>query len=196
MLRHKLGQCFYDGMRLSFVYRPGLPLLFVLMLTSSVWAGPRTDGPSGAEYGKFDYLMDGGIQAGFHFGTLLNSDTDRDASFSLGGDIDYRPDELFGLRLAYFQGLNSPRSSLINLTPHIHSRFYNAEPYVLFGPGVAFVSQNGDLKTKFNLATGAGIDFMFTERLGLGLEYIWNSLIDANDLHLIGARIVFNFPIH
>jgi len=155
----------------------------------------RTDGPKGSEWGPTEHWAAGEAQIGLHFGALLSPGSSRGNSFSLGIDADYRPDDLFGVRFAYFQGVQSPRSSLFNLTPLIHTVFYNSRPYALFGPGVGLVKVDGDLKAKFNLAAGIGADFMFTDNVGMGLEYVWNILFDSSDLHFIGARLIYSFNL-
>jgi len=168
--------------------------LLLLPLSQCLAGQKRTNGPPGSEYGDFNQVLNGDLQVGLHFGTLVNPTTDRNSSFSLGADLDYRPYEVFGFRASYFQGMNSPRASVFSLTPLMHFEYSNMHSYVLAGPGIALVNQNHQTKTKFEFAAGLGADFMLNDYLGLGVEYVWNSIIDASDLHLIGARTVIAFP--
>lgn len=168
-----------------------LSLLIFLCGASLSAAERRTDGPPGSEYGPFP-TFDGEAQIGLHFGAMLDTENSDDSSFSLGADLDYRPFALFGFRATYLQSIQKPRTSLISLTPLLHTEISNFRPYVSFGPGVAIINRT-DTEAKFAITGGIGGDFLMTDNLGLGLEYVYAALFDAIDLHQVGARVFYSF---
>lgn len=177
----------------------GWSFIFSILAFNPLWSfeadRKRTDGPEGSEYGDpGGSSFDGDIQLGLNFGATINEDTDQEASFTLGADVDFRPYDIFGFRLAYLHAVTKPRSAVVNLMPTAHFQFANALPYLLAGPGIGIVSINGDRKIKFNIGLGGGLDFMFNDRFGLGMFYQYNILFDTNDLHIIGARLIIGFP--
>lgn len=173
--------------------------LLCLFSTSLLLSAPafsavkRTDGPPGSEYGD-PHILEGELQIGLHFGALLSNRSSHNSSFSIGGDVDWRPYDLFGFRISGYQGLQKPRSTLISLTPLAHTDFSNLRPYVLFGPGLGLFDIDGDYKAKFLITAGLGADVMLTERIGLGVEYGYHSVFDLKDYHLVGARVLISFP--
>lgn len=181
--------------RSSFKGLFSLTIIFGLFLSLSSISHAqtrRTDGPIGSEYGSKSWL-EGDLQLGAHFGVRLDQSKSKDSSFLVGADVDYRPFDLFGIRLSGFQALQKPRSTHIHLSPVLHTEISNFHPYVLAGPGISLVNQSGT-KTKFSLAFGGGGDFFFGERLGLGMMYQYISIFDARDVHQLGARLILRFP--
>ena len=153
---------------------------------------PRTDGPEGSEYGS-PSLLEGELMLGARFGALLNNRYSSATSVLLGGDIDYRPLDLFGFQLSYHQGLQKKgRLALFNFTPIMHWEYSNLRPYALFGPGLAFYKQSGT-QTKFSLNAGGGADFMLSENFGVGLNYTYHLLFDSVDRQSLVARVVYSF---
>jgi hypothetical protein len=153
----------------------------------------RTDGPPGSEYGKSP-LFDGELQFGFHFGSLIRHAKQDSASFSLGLDADWRPDELFGFKVFSLFALQKPRDFVISMLPLMHTQWGNLKPYAIFGPSLAIVQVNSSSKLKFGLSGGLGADVMITSFVGFGMQYLFHTLIGFRDLHYLGARVVFVFP--
>lgn len=172
---------------LSLVLTGTLSLGLISDLQASV---KRTDGPEGSEYGDFS-RWDGEFQVGLEFGALLNSNSKRNA-FALGLDLDYRPADLFGLRVSGFHGFKTPRTSTVLMTPLIHYEFSNLHPYFLAGPGIAIINRGGS-EAKFDIAMGAGADVRLFGQAQLGLLWIYNMVFDHIDHHIIGARISYVF---
>lgn len=190
------GQCFYRFMvefykkKLSIAF---LSLFFVFSLTPSLSAKtPRTDGPEGSEYGPTQWL-DGDLQIGFEFGGVLDGDDSDENGMFIGGDIDYRPYDVFGARFTVQQTLKSPRNTLIHLTPMLHVDFLNLSAFVSAGPGVSIVNAGGT-SAKFSAAFGGGGDFFLGQYFGLGAHYHYVTIFDSSDIHTIGARIFVRFP--
>lgn len=173
-------------------------VVFALLIVSSGCASKtklRTDGKKGEEYGKFDDLFEGEMQFGLQFGSLINTGDGSDSSFAVGGDVDYRPYELFGLRVTGLYGIDSPTPAIVSFTPLIHNEYSNFRPYALLGPGLGYIKDSrGDRKLRFNISAGGGADIMLTNYAGIGLLYQWNVLFQASDYHQIGARFVMAMP--
>ncbi len=162
-------------------------------LSSAFAERPRTDGPPGSEYGSSS-IFNGELQIAGRFGAVIpGADTDN-TSLMLGGDIDYRPFDLFGFQLSYLQGIQKRgRIGLLNFTPLLHYEFFNLRPHAIFGPGLAFYKAGGDTQTKFTLNFGGGADFMLTENFGVGMNYTYHALFGAEDSHSLGARLLVSF---
>lgn len=173
-------------------------MAFALLIVASGCASKtklRTDGKKGEEYGKFDELFEGEMQFGLQFGSLINTGDGNDSSFAVGGDVDYRPYDLFGLRVTGLYGIDSPNPAIISFTPLIHNEYSNFRPYALLGPGLGYVKDSsGDRQLRFNISAGGGADIMLTNYAGIGLLYQWNVLFQADDYHQIGARFVMAMP--
>ncbi|MDB5039094.1 MAG: hypothetical protein JWQ35_2622 [Bacteriovoracaceae bacterium] len=166
--------------------------LFALSILSNLHAAEkRTDGPPGSEYADFSKL-EGDLSFGAQFGALLSTRSHQNSSFAVGVDGDYRPYALFGFRFTALQGLSSPRSSTFSLTPLLHTKISNFEPYVLAGPSVAIVT-TPSTKAKFAVSIGVGADIDLTQHLGLGMLWTYHSIIDSSDLHALTARISYKF---
>jgi hypothetical protein len=151
----------------------------------------RTDGPPGSEFGDFS-SWDGQFSLGGKFGASLLSNGDK-TSFAVGVDADYRPNDLFGFKLSFDQGLQTPRATLFQMTPFVHTEYSNVKPYALFGPGMAFFTGRGDTKLKFSLAAGVGADFMLRDTLGFGMQWTYVNILDSVDVHTLMTRISYWF---
>lgn len=165
--------------------------LFFFSLLNPAYAYKRTDGKEGSEWGDFS-LWGGEFQVGAQFGAIVfNNDTD--SNISLGVDFDYRPAELFGIRLTYLQGLQSPRISDFSITPLVHTRYSNLRPYAFFGPGIAIVNFNNDTTAKFMFDFGAGADIEIVDQFSIGMLYTYHLVFDVSDHHSITARVAYVF---
>jgi len=151
----------------------------------------RTDGPPGSEYADWSKI-EGELQIGAHFGATVPTATSRNARIAIGADVDYRPYDLFGIRLNFFQGLQVPRSTLIGVTPLVQSRFSNLRPYALFGPGLGVMNYR-TTELRFVISTGVGADFMITDHFGFGMAAIYHFIFDSSDLATITARFMYSF---
>lgn len=151
----------------------------------------RTDGKPGSEFADFQSL-EGELSAGAHFGALLSMRSKDDGNFLLGADLDYRPFALFGMRLTYLQGIQSPRASIISLAPLAHTKISNFHPYILGGPGIAFVNRP-ESKAKFLISGGLGADIELLGHFLLGMTWMFHSIIDSADAHSISARVGYQF---
>lgn len=151
----------------------------------------RTDGKPGSEYADFP-SFEGNFSLGAHFGALLSTRSKSSSSFLLGADADYRPFALFGMRFSYFQGVQSPRSSIFSLAPLVHTKISNFHPYLLGGPGVAIVT-TPDTKAKFLVSFGLGGDIELIEHFQLGMVWMYHAIFDSSDEHSISARISYSF---
>lgn len=172
---------------------------FGILLTSLIFVGcaakspKRTDGPKGSEYGPSASVFSSDFELGANFGAGFQaSDTDEN-SFLLGLDLDIRPDELFGVRLQYLQGVDQPRPSLVSAQPLVFAGFSNARPYLSFGPGVAYVKNANDRQLRFLLAGATGVDILLTDKIGLGLFYQYNLIFDSPDFHAVAGRFFYSF---
>ena len=150
----------------------------------------RTDGPPGSEYGDFDD-WDGTTQLGIHFGANVDAISD-ETSLSLGLDFDYRPTDLFGIRASFEQGVQKPRHSTFFLNPLIHNEYSNLNWYVNFGPGLTLLDLP-ERKARFLVSMGAGGDFMFNEKIGIGLFWNYSFVFGTSDMHHIGTRLSYQF---
>lgn len=168
-------------------------LMVVFLSSCGTKKYKTTKGPVGTEWGSNSWSsMNGEFQVGAQFGAELNTDDSDKSSFGLGLDVDYRPDDLFGLRLTYLQGVDNPSPSLIGLTPLAHFQYSNFRPMLYFGPGVGIVkSSSGNREAKFGFMTGVGADFQFVEHFGMGILWQYNILFNAQDFQHIGARLYY-----
>lgn len=167
-----------------------------LILSAATYANtPRTDGPQGTEYGH-PSDWNGQLQIGGQFGAILDSKDSDNSGFALGGDIDFRPYDVFGFRATFLQSVQKPRNSLLSLTPIAYTDYSNLRPYLMFGPGIARIDRpNDDFTFKFSLNFGAGADFMFTDHLGFGMGYMYHAIFGVRDENSVTARICFAFGI-
>ncbi|MBN8554603.1 MAG: outer membrane beta-barrel protein [Deltaproteobacteria bacterium] len=169
--------------------------LFLLTLTSTFaedrFGNKRTDGKPGSEWSDFDKLFDGQFQVGAHFGTILPTNSS-DGTFAVGADADYRPYELFGIRLTGLQGLSSPKATMITVTPLVHTQISNFFPYAMIGPGIA-ITNYGKTRTKFDISAGIGTDIELTRRFQFGMMWLYNSVLDSADSHSLTARASYTF---
>lgn len=184
------GQWFYAVMHKK--------ILSILALTLSALSAnvnaaeqKRTDGPPGSEWGDFSTWDDGQFSVGARFGASILSGGNK-SSFLIGGDLDFRPTDLFGGRLTFEQSLQKPRLTLIHLAPLVHQEYSNLTGYLLFGPGISIVNA-ADTHTKFSFQGGLGGDFMFTERIGFGMIWSYYWIFDVSDAHTISARLSYWF---
>lgn len=153
----------------------------------------RTDGAPGSEWADFsNWKWKGNLQFGGQFGAVLPTAGKADSSFGLGIDADFRPFELFGIRSTLLQGVTTPRSTLWNITPLVHSQFSNFVPYAMFGPGIA-ITNFGDTTLKFDVSFGAGADVMLIDHIAFGMVWQYHALVDSTDIHTLTARIAYSF---
>jgi len=175
------------------------PVVFALAFISFTGCASKnyktTKGPVGSEWGPNSWSANSGeYQVGAHFGAQLNTDDSDRSSFGLGVDFDYRPDDLFGLRFTYLQGIDDPKPSLMSLTPLLHTQYSNLRPMLYFGPGIGLVkSSSGNREAKFGFMTGLGADFQFVDHFGMGILWQYNILFDAQDFQHVGARLYYIF---
>jgi hypothetical protein len=151
----------------------------------------RTDGKPGSEYADFP-TFDGNFSIGAHFGALLSTRSHGKSNFLVGADVDYRPYALFGMKLNYAQGVQSPRAAMISLLPLVHTQISNFHPYALFGPGIAIVNAP-DTTGKFAVSFGVGGDIELVEHFQLGMQWLYHAVFDLSDFHSISARLSYVF---
>lgn len=154
-------------------------------------AEKRTDGPPGSEWADFS-KFEGDLSVGAHFGALLPTRSSQDSNFSIALDGDYRPYNIFGIRLTYLQGLSSPRTSIISITPLVHTHYSNLKPYAVFGPGLAIVN-HPSTSAKFSISGGVGGDIEITDHFEMGMLWMFHSVIDSGDFHSLTARFAYKF---
>jgi len=167
-----------------------LTLGALLFVSTSHAQEKRTDGPPGTEYGDFSD-WDGRSQVGFHVGAMIDSNTDK-TGISLGLDFDYRPSDLFGIRATFEQGIQKAKHSFFFLTPLIHNNYSNLQWYFSFGPGLGLMDLSSR-QAKFLFALGLGGDFMFNEKIGLGMYWSYSFLLGGLDVNHVGARFCYQF---
>ena len=165
--------------------------LSLTVLTPLLAAEKRTDGKPGSEYADFG-SFEGDFSIGAQFGALLSTRNRSDGSFALALDGDYRPYDLFGFRATLLQGFNTPKTTLVSLTPLLHSQFSNFHPYLLVGPGFGIFNDKGTT-ARFTVSFGTGGDVELTRHLLIGMLWIYHSVVASADAHALSARISYKF---
>lgn len=169
-------------------------LLLTLTQLACAAKEKRTDGPPGSEYGDFSEVK-GRLSLGGQFGAIIHNTKSRN-SFGLGADVDFRPYDLFGIRLTVNQGVQKPRITNVALTPLAHLEYSNFRPYVFAGPGISMINERdgyGSRVVKFSINLGLGGDFIFAEHYGLGMLWTYDALISSTDANMITARLSYWF---